>query len=196
MPEKRDVAGRKRIILIKHSEPSIDPRVPPSSWGLSDEGRRRSATLAARLRPYGPDFVLTSEEPKAAETARIVADRLGLESGTHPWLHEHDRTGAPFGTQEDFERSARVFFEDPRELVWGNETADQAVERFSSAMDEILERYQDKDVAVVAHGTVITLFVARYADVEPFGFWKRLGLPSFCVLTFLPFRLEHAVFHL
>jgi hypothetical protein len=45
-------------------------------------------------------------------------------------------------------------------------------------------------------GTVITLFVARYADVDPLGFWKRLGLPSFCVLMFMPFRLEHAVFHL
>lgn len=190
------MADRKRLILIKHSEPSIDPGVPPSSWGLLDEGRRRSTTLAARVRPYEPDVVLTSEEPKATETARIVAGRLGLEFVTHLRLHEHDRTGAPFGTQEDFERSARVFFENPGELVWGNETAEQAGERFSRAMDEILERYQDNDVAVVTHGTVITLFVARYAEVEPFGFWKRLGLPSFCVLTSRPLRLEHMVFHL
>jgi broad specificity phosphatase PhoE len=63
-------------------------------------------------------------------------------------------------------------------------------------VDEILERYADENVAVVVHGTVITLFVARYAEVEPFGFWKRLGLPSFCVLTSIPLRLEHAVFHL
>jgi 2,3-bisphosphoglycerate-dependent phosphoglycerate mutase len=190
------MAGRMKLILIKHSEPSIDPGAPPNSWGLSEEGRRRSVTLAARLRPYGPDVVLTSEEPKATETARIVADRLGLEFDTHPRLHEHNRTGTPFVTQEDFERSARVFFEKPGELVWGNETAEQAGERFSGAVYDIQERYQDNDVAVVADGTVITLFVARYADVEPFGFWKQLGLPSFCVLTSLPLRLEHAVSHL
>jgi broad specificity phosphatase PhoE len=190
----RDVADCKRLILIKHSEPSIDQGAPPNSWRLSEEGRRRSTTLAARLRPYGPDVVVTSEEPKAAETARIVADRLGLEFDTHPRLHEHDRTGAPFGTQEDFERSARAFFENPGKLVWGNETAEQAGRRFSRAMDEILERYPDESVAVVTHGTVITLFVARYAEMEPFEFWKRLGLPSFCVLA--PPRLEHAVFDL
>jgi broad specificity phosphatase PhoE len=80
--------------------------------------------------------------------------------------------------------------------VWGNETAEQAGERFSGALHEILERYPDENVAVVAHGTVITLFVARHAAVEPFVFWKRLGLPSFCVLTLLPFRLEHTVFDL
>ena len=157
---KIDVAGRKRLILIKHSEPSIDPGAPPNTWGLSEEGRRRSATLAARLRPYGPDVVLTSEEPKATETARIVAGRLGLEFAIHPRLHEHDRTGAPFGTKGDFVRSARVFFENPEELVWSNETAEQAGERFSGAVDEILERYPHRDVAVVTHGTVITLFVA------------------------------------
>jgi broad specificity phosphatase PhoE len=69
-------------------------------------------------------------------------------------------------------------------------------ERFSGALHEILERYPDENVAVVAHGTVITLFVARHGAVEPFVFWKRLGLPSFCVLTLLPFRLEHTVFDL
>ncbi|HWS79882.1 MAG TPA: histidine phosphatase family protein [Rubrobacter sp.] len=169
-PGKWGVADRKRLILIKHSEPSIDPEVPPNSWRLSEEGRRKSMTLAARLRPYGPDIVLTSEEPKATETARIVAGRLGLELIMHPRLHEHDRTGAPFGTQDDFERSTKVYFENPGELVWGNETAEQAGERFSGAMDEILERYQDINVAVVAHGIVITLFVARYASVDLFAF--------------------------
>jgi 2,3-bisphosphoglycerate-dependent phosphoglycerate mutase len=150
----------------------------------------------AGARRWPRDFVLTSEEPKATETARIVADRLGLEFVTHPRLHEHDRTGAPFGTQEDFERSAGDFFENPRELVWGNETAEQAAERFSSAVGGILERCPDENVAVVTHGTVVTLFVARYADLEPLEFWKRLGLPAFCVLTFPPLLLEHAVFHL
>jgi broad specificity phosphatase PhoE len=193
---ERGVPDRKRLILIKHSEPSIDPGAPPNSWELSEAGRRRSMMLAERLRPYGPDVVLTSEEPKATETARIVAGRLGLGCATHPRSHEHDRTGAPFSTQEDFERTAKVFFENPGELVWGNETAEQAEQRFSGAVDEILWRYPDGNVTVVAHGTVITLFVARHGAVEPFVFWKRLGLPSFCVLTLLPFRLEHTVFDL
>lgn len=190
------MANRKRLILIKHSEPAIDPGAPPNSWHLSEEGRRRSTTLATRLEPYMPEVVLTSEEPKATETAQIVSDWLGLKVIAHPRLHEHDRTGAPFGTQEDFERTASIFFESPGELVWGNETAEQARERFSGAIDDILERYPCDTVAVVAHGTVITLFVTQYAEVEAFGFWKRLGLPSFCVFTSPVFQLESTVFHL
>ena len=32
------------------------------------------------------------------------------------------------------------------------------------------------------YGTVITLFVAAHAKIDPFAFWKRLGLPSFVVM--------------
>ena len=44
------------------------------------------------------------------------------------------------------------------------------------------EKYKDENVMLVAHGTVITLFVAVHAKIEPFAFWKRLGLPSFVVM--------------
>ena len=32
------------------------------------------------------------------------------------------------------------------------------------------------------YGTVITLFVATHTKIEPFAFWKGLGLPSFVVM--------------
>jgi hypothetical protein len=38
-------------------------------------------------------------------------------------------------------------------------------------------------VVVVAHGTVISLYVAGRTGAPPFGLWKRLGLPSFVVVT-------------
>ncbi len=47
-----------------------------------------------------------------------------------PGLHEHDRTGVPFLSDEEFGRAARGFFERPDEPVWGNETARQVGGRF------------------------------------------------------------------
>ena len=35
---------------------------------------------------------------------------------------------------------------------------------------------------MVTHGTVMTLYVASIADVDPMCFWRRLGLPSYVVL--------------
>jgi hypothetical protein len=44
----------------------------------------------------------------------------------------------------------------------------------------------------VAHGTLISLYVARAAGVEPVPLWQRLGLPAFVVLA-LPARSLVAV---
>ena len=35
----------------------------------------------------------------------------------------------------------------------------------------------------MTHGTVMTLYVATVAGVRPIPLWRRLGLPSFVVLS-------------
>ena len=114
--------------------PLVEPRTPPSSWRLSEKGRLQSGVLAEKLKKYCLGCLVASEEPKAAETAEVLAQRLGLAWGVAPGLHEHDRTGAAFGTQNEFESAARTFFENPGSLVWGNETAEQARARFTDAV--------------------------------------------------------------
>ena len=47
----------------------------------------------------------------------------------------------------------------------------------------ILNEHTADNVVIVAHGTVITLYVAQHTGVEPLPLWRRLGLPSFVVLS-------------
>jgi broad specificity phosphatase PhoE len=177
-------AGQGRtLVLIKHAMPVIEPHAPPSSWRLSEEGRLQSVALAGRLEGYGLKRVLSSEEPEAAETAEIVAEHLGLACTSASGLHEHDRAGATFGTREDFELAAKTFFDNPGMLVWGNETAERARARFASSVRAVLEEYPKGNLALVAHGTVNALFLARYRDIDAFDFWCRLDLPSSCALS-------------
>jgi broad specificity phosphatase PhoE len=63
-------------------------------------------------------------------------------------------------------------------LVMGSETATQARERFARAVEAVLQRHMAGNVVIVARGTVITLFVAAVAGIEPFPLWQRLGLPG------------------
>ena len=86
----------------------MDRGLAPSRWRLSEEGRRRSVVLADVLERYGPGVVVSSEEPKAVGTAGLVAERLGIECCARPGLHEHDRTGAPFLSDEDLAEMAQV----------------------------------------------------------------------------------------
>ena len=106
-----------------------------------------------------------------------------------PGLHEHDRRGVPYLDGATFEASVERFFARPDDLVFGNETAAQAGERFAAAVERALAQHPSGDVGVVAHGTVVSLFVARHAGVDPFALWRRLGLPSFVVFSLPDLRL-------
>jgi len=184
----------RKLILVRHSLPEIVPDLPARQWHLSDEGRLRCRKLAEALAGYDLGVVVSSVEPKAMETGRIVASVLGTPSETAPNLHEHDRRGVQFTAEETvFQEQVARFFSSPRELVYGAETADGAHRRFAAAIDRVVERRPDMTLAVVAHGSVITLFVARAAGLEPMPFWKKLGLPSFVVLSLPGFELLQVV---
>lgn len=173
----------RKLILVKHSVPQMDPNIPASRWHLSEEGRRRCVILAAKLAAHTPDCLISSTEPKAAETAEIVANALGKSWRTAEGLHEQDRRHAGFLSTEEFEAALRRLFEHPQQLVFGQETADQAHRRFGEAVAEAAHCCGARNITIFAHGTVIALFVARAAGLDPFDLWKRLGLPAFVVMS-------------
>jgi broad specificity phosphatase PhoE len=179
----------KYLILVKHSLPEILEGIPAGAWNLSEEGVRLARVLADTLRSYQPEVILTSMEPKAVQTAEIVADTLELEMKLAANLHEHERSKTPFLAQEVFESKIQEFFEKPDKLVVGNETANQAHDRFQHAVHSLVKRHGDRTIVIVAHGTVISLFVSRLTGVPVFPLWKELGLPSYIVLD----RQSHTI---
>lgn len=174
----------RKLVLVRHSVPEFVVGVPASEWQLSGEGRRRGHRLADQLALYDLAAVITSTEPKAVETGQIVADSLDLPLETTPGLHEHERgVVTSIGGREAFQAQVSRLFEHPDELVFGTETADQAHARFTSAVAAVIERHPHGNLAIVAHGTVMTLFIAHATGLDPIPFWKSLGLPSFAVLS-------------
>jgi broad specificity phosphatase PhoE len=181
-----------KILLVKHSMPVLDPTTPAPDWHLGERGRALSKLLANKLVAYSLDVIVSSVEPKAIETAQIAANRLRLPTEIVEGLHEHDRRNVPFMSHDEIEARVAEFFAKPSELVLGNETADQAHARFADAIARVLAKHPRKNVAVVAHGTVVSLFVARNNEM-PFEFWRRLGLPSFVVLSLPALQVEEVI---
>lgn len=70
--------AQSHLILVRHSLPEMDFTVSAHQWHLSDEGRRRCEPLADALTDYHPVAIASSGEPKAVETAQIIAERFGL----------------------------------------------------------------------------------------------------------------------
>ncbi len=182
-----------RLLLIKHSLPEPIPGLDANQWHLSDEGRRRCDALAESVAPYAPKIIVTSQEPKAKETADLLASTLRVPVEAAPNLHEHDRTGVPWLGQDEFEAAVRSFFDRPNDLVFGRETARDAGFRFSRAVEAAVARHPTGTIAIVAHGTVISLYVAGKTEVDPFPLWQRLGLPSLVVLALPDGRLVEII---
>ncbi len=183
-----------RLILVKHSLPEIVDGVRAREWRLSDEGRRRCNTLADALAIYAPSGVITSsDEPKAIETAERVAARLGLPTAVNADLGEHKRGARKLLDDAEWQAAIARLFAHPDRLEYGEETGDQARTRFETAIRRALaSRAIDATGACVcvAHGTVISLFMAAFSGVGGHDLWRRLELPSFVVLSLAEKRLE------
>ncbi len=176
------------LILVKHAHSQVNPATPPRTWSLSAEGRRRCAPLAEKLKPYAPAALVSSDEPKARQTAELVGAALGLAPSIVPNLHEHVRDGEPFASSQDaFEEQVRQLMAEPDRCVYGAESAEAARARFAAALGALPAT---RPLAVVAHGTVIALFAAAHNGLDPFALWQGLGLPSFVVLDEPGFELR------
>jgi broad specificity phosphatase PhoE len=182
-----------KLILIKHAPPLVDPARPAHRWALSEAGREKCKMLARQLAPHALARMVSSEEPKAAHTAEIVALQLDIPWETAPGLHEHDRANVPHMRSAEFISMMELFFRKPDELVLGKETANQAQARFSAAVERVIEQHDSENIAVVTHGTVMALYLAPLTNRPAFELWRDLGLPSFVVLARPPLRVIETV---
>lgn len=166
---------QNKVVLVRHSLPEVEPTKDPAEWRLSLEGRKRARAPASVLTEK--PSIVSSDEPKAIETAAIVGRAVGVVLATHPDLHEHRRTAADWTPGERWQRLMSELFARPSEVVFGLESADQAHARFFAAVDRVM-RSCVGDVAIVTHGTVIALYVGRATGIDPYELWARLDLPA------------------
>lgn len=173
----------RRLILVKHGQPRIDPDAPPSTWPLSDEGRAAATALAARLDRYEPAALVSSVERKAVETAQAIAAVLGVPVSQDADLGEqHNETGG-FQDALVFEALVARMFREPHHLVLGEETGEAARLRFDAALDRQLAAHPVGTLVVVAHGRVISLWAAQVLGIDAMPLWKRLGLATALVIS-------------
>lgn len=185
-----------KLVLVKHSNSNHNPAQPAQDWELTPEGYERCKPLARHLARYQPRRLSCSSMPKALQTARSVAKILeDIPVIENPLLAEHSRrTNAPYGTVAEFEARVRWLFEAPDQLVFGDETANQASQRFQRGIMSLLAIADPAEhIVVIAHGTVAVLFAAQYNAIDSYELWRKLKMPSFIELEAPDFRICRVV---
>lgn len=170
--------GEPALILVRHGRPAIDPDAAPTTWPLCPDGREAVARLAGRITAFAPTAIVSSPEPKALETAQIIAEALGLAVQVDAGLHEHKRPALAFGSEEAFRERIAQVFADPAKPVPGGESVDQACARFAAA----LAAHPGRPLVAVTHGTVLSHYVASKLGLDPHDLWRSLHMPDAFVL--------------
>jgi broad specificity phosphatase PhoE len=154
------------VHFMTHPEVSIDPSVPVPDWPLSAVGLRRVGLLLERPWITAVRTIFSSAERKAADMARMMADRLCLSPVIIADLGENDRTSTGYLPMAEFEAVADAFFARPEENVRGWERAVDAQRRIVMAVEQALAMVSaDGDVAVISHGGVGALLLCHLKGV-------------------------------
>jgi broad specificity phosphatase PhoE len=182
------------LLLVKHAQPVLDAARPPRDWDLAGEGEDQAERLADALRQYLPFQIVSSPELKARRTTDIVAARLGITTTTAEDLRELDRPVLPILSRGGHEAMNARVFEDFDRPVIGRESAAAALHRFDVAVRQRVGPPIEHNVVVIAHGTVISLFVASAnPSIDAFALWKRLRCPSYVILDQASLALREVV---
>lgn len=184
-----------KIILMKHAMPTVTATLPSNQWTLTEEGIKDSKVLAENLSQYQFSKIFSSNEPKAIQTARTIGEVLSKNVEVMEGLHEHERESKRvIHERDEWHELIKKFFEYPDELILGDETATSAKNRFSSSLHQLIDDQKDEeDIIVVTHGTVMSLFISTYNQVDIFELWNSFGLPSCAVLERENYRLIDVV---
>ncbi len=175
------------IVFIRHAETKIDPDVPSYQWTLTETTYQACKDLARELQTLNLKCVVTSKEFKAKETGRVIAEVLNIPCEEFKNLHEHERGGVLFMKADIFQKRVQDFFAKPDELVFGQEKANQALQRFDQAVKDVLRQYP-QPFAIVTHASVLSLFIAHYNTLNAYEFWQTLKMPD-KVVTDTNFKL-------
>lgn len=175
------------IYLIRHGETALNASrtLQPADTPLSARGLTQAAAIARRLVDAGVVAIVSSDLPRAAQTATAIGAACGLPIRWEPLLHERN-----FGDLRGQPYDGLSF--DPLTLVDappGGESAATFRARVAEAFARIVawRASLDGNLAVVTHGLVIGAILEGHARLaERAAMPERLGNASLTVLSAQP----------
>lgn len=166
-----------KIYFFRHGKTFVDNSTPIADWVLTEDGAKKAKEVSDSDVFDDVDIIYSSKEIKAIQTAQPVAEKLNKEILQVKELGELFRpNGHSIGLDRYNEIKEKLYADfDYSEDGW--ETINHALERFSKAVKQIDEKHEGKNILIVAHGTVMTIFFAKLQGKlnDMYSRWKGLG---------------------
>ncbi|MBQ7902579.1 MAG: histidine phosphatase family protein [Oscillospiraceae bacterium] len=131
---------------------------------LTALGLQQAQQLADNARGKEIDIIIVSPMIRARQTAQAVADRYNLPVIIDDRLIEQN-----FGIYEGVDRKDPRFLAGKRQLAArhpGGESMFQVAQRVYNLLDEVKEKYPDKNVLLVCHGGMCRIIRTYFEDLD------------------------------
>lgn len=179
--------GAMTLYLVRHGETAHNAArvLQPADTPLSPRGLAQARAVAERLLSEGLRAVLSSDMPRALQTAQAVVAATGLPLHLSPLLHERnfgDLRGLPIDSLDHDPIASPAAPPGGESLLQFERRIDQA---FAQAL--ALQATLGGPLAVVSHGLVIRSWLDRLARLpDGHGPAPRIGNTAISVLSVEP----------
>lgn len=176
--------GGRTLIIWRHGETEHNAG---GIWqgqldtALSDKGREQAQSAALALAAYSPSVIVSSDLERAADTARTLASRMGLQVRFDERLREihagqwQGMTAGDVAEQYPEEQAALAAGEDIQRGIDG-ESLGEVAERTRAAVDEVLADLAPGCCAVIAtHGVSGRSVVASLVGLDQHLAWQSIA---------------------
>ncbi|MGP4070784.1 histidine phosphatase family protein [Halobacillus sp. B29] len=167
------------IYMVRHAHSTYTP--DELNRPLSAEGTKEAAKVSARLIDDNIEHVISSPYLRAIQTVEGLASALGQEIHIMDGFKERKLIE---GGADNFEEAIQKVWAQPSFFWEGGESNVNAQERGVRALNNVLEKYENKNVAIGTHGNIMVLTMNYFDNQYDFEFWKNLAMPDIYKLSF------------
>ena len=182
-----------RICFIRHGETdwNVARRIQgQADIPLNETGRSQALAMAFNAAHYAFSAVYSSDLERALDTAKMLAEKRGLEVSTTPLLRERHFGIFQGITAEEglqFNPAAHACYE-ARDLDYDFDTGEsllQFADRVKAAVDYLRQHHRNQTIAAVTHAGVLDILY-RKATGRPLQPPRDFAVPN-CALNWFSF---------
>ncbi|MCJ7817935.1 MAG: phosphoglycerate mutase family protein, partial [Candidatus Thorarchaeota archaeon] len=161
----------------------IDLRKSARNWDLTEAGKLSSMELSKSQAFSKIDGIIHSSENKAKQTADIIAKETGVETYELEEFDELKRNHNASLTNEEYRALVRETLTNCEQPVTNWESGEDALARFMEGIRRTNMMFYDKNVLVVSHGLVMTLYFSSLT------YFRKIAYERWAQLKFLSWGL-------
>lgn len=172
------------LIFLRHGPTLKDTNLSIDQWSVRPEAVGDIIKLAESSTFDQIDFIYTSTQIKAVQTAIPFSKRLNKPIIQIPELGELSRPGSEKLSTEDYEKIKSKIFMDLDYTTDNWETSNHALSRYKKAINQIDSQYEGKTILIISHGSVMTLYFCSLQGklTNIFTRWKEMNFGNWGVV--------------